>query len=93
MAKGKSKRKRLTVDVKELNKILDEAVERPMSQADSKKVKAAIQAMADNLSSEHLNSEKSKKLFGMGRSPKSGASPESTEGKDREGSIFRVPEY
>lgn len=61
--KRKGKRKEVEVDVKELDSILDQAVEKPLSQAEADKLRAAIHTMAERIHSERRSSEKLDKMI------------------------------
>lgn len=82
MSSGKKKRK-ITVDVSKVNKILDAAVERPMSQAESTKLKKIFNAMADHLSADEKSDERTRKLFGLGRETKAASEDTPTEGAEQ----------
>ena len=56
--KRKGKRKKVEVDVKELDGILDQAVEMPLSQAEADKLRQAIHTMAERILADQRSSEK-----------------------------------
>lgn len=60
--KRKGKRKKVEVDVKELDGILDQAVEKPLSQAEADKLRLAIHTMAEHILAERRSSEKLDKM-------------------------------
>ena len=64
MASNKTRRPALNVDINELDGILNEASERPITQSEGAKLREAIHAMAERLTGE-LSSEKAKVLFGV----------------------------
>lgn len=61
--KRKGKRKKVEVDVKELDSILDQAVEKPLSQAEADKLRQAIHAMAERILADQRSSEKLDKMI------------------------------
>lgn len=61
--KRKGKRKKVEVDVKELDGILDQAVEKPLSQAEADKLRLAIHTMAEHILAERRSSEKLDKMI------------------------------
>ena len=56
--KRKGKRNKVEVDVKELDGILDQAVEKPLSQAEADKLRLAIHTMAERILADQRSSEK-----------------------------------
>lgn len=64
MGKSRTKgRERLTVDLNELDEIVEQACERPISQDDAGKLKTAIHAMAERLASRYRSSEKTAEVL------------------------------
>lgn len=61
--KRKGKRKKVEVDVKELDGILDQAVEKPLSQAEADKLRLAIHTMAERILADQRSSEKLDKMI------------------------------
>lgn len=61
--KRKSKRTKVDVDVKELDGIVDSALEKPLSQAEADKLRSAIHAMAEYILAEKRSSEKLDKMI------------------------------
>ncbi len=56
--KRKGKRNKVEVDVKELDGILDQAVKKPLSQAEADKLRLAIHTMAERILADQRSSEK-----------------------------------
>ena len=63
MKKNIPRRRRLDVDVEELDRIIDDAKTAPLSEADSQKLKTALHALAENLLPQR-NTEKTSSVFG-----------------------------
>lgn len=61
--KRKTKRPKVEVDVKELDKIVDASLEQPLTQEDAGKLRAAIHAMAEHILAERRSSEKLDKII------------------------------
>ena len=75
MASKKTRRPALNVDINELDSILNQASERPITESEGAKLREAIHAMAERLAGE-LSSEKAKTLFGVGQDADSDESVE-----------------
>ncbi len=63
MKKNIPRRRRLDVDVEELDRIIDDAKTAPLSEADSQKLKTALHALAENLLPQR-NTETTSSVFG-----------------------------
>src|SRR5579872_6099884 len=63
MKKNSPRRRRLDVEVEELDRIIDDAKTAPLSEADSQKLKTALHALAENLLPQR-NTEKTSSVFG-----------------------------
>src|ERR1039458_5928143 len=63
MKKNIPRRRRLDIDVEELDRIIDDAKTPPLSEADSQKLKTALHALAENLLPQR-NTEKTSSVFG-----------------------------
>jgi transposase len=61
--KKKAQRRRMDVDVEELDRIIDDARSAPLSEADSQKLKTALHALAERLLP-HSKTEKTNAVFG-----------------------------
>jgi len=66
--KTKTPRRRIDVNVEELDRIIDEAKNAPLSESDSEKLKTALHALADRLLPQ-LKTEKTSPVFGDGAEP------------------------
>jgi len=66
--KTKTPRRRIDVNVEELDRIIDEAKNAPLSESDSEKLKTALHALADRLLPQ-LKTEKTSSVFGDGAEP------------------------
>ena len=82
--KRKGKRKKVEVDVKELDGILDQAVEKPLSQAEADKLRLAIHTMAEHILAERRSSEKLDKMIDE-------VADKDTDGKPKEESLPPKP--
>lgn len=85
--KNKTARRRVDVNVEELDRIIDDARSAPLSEADSQKLKTALHALAERLLP-HSKTEKTSAVFGDGETPlpeDSPAEPESLSGHGRNG--------
>jgi len=83
--KKKTGRRRVDVNVEELDRIIDDARSAPLSEADSQKLKTALHALAERLLP-HSKTEKTSAVFGDGETPSSEepqAEPESPAGHGR----------
>ena len=63
MKKNIPRRRRLDIDVEELDRIIDDAKTAPLSEADSQKLKTALHALAENFLPQR-NTEKTSSVFG-----------------------------
>jgi hypothetical protein len=61
--KRKTKRPKVEVDVKKLDKFVDASLEQPLTQEDAGKLRAAIHAMAEHILAERRSSEKLDKII------------------------------
>src|SRR5262249_5265589 len=66
--KKKTRRRRVDVNVEELDRIIDEARSAPLSEADSQKLKTALHALAERLLP-HPQTEKTSAVFGEAETP------------------------
>jgi transposase len=73
--KKKTPRRRVEVNVEELDRIIDEARRAPLSEADSHKLKTALHALAERLLSQR-KTEKTSAVFDDAGTPAEGAPPE-----------------
>lgn len=82
--KRKGKRKKVEVDVKELDGILDQAAEKPLSSAEIDKLRLAIHTMAEYILAERRSSEKLDKMIDE-------VSDKDSDGKPKEESLPPKP--
>ena len=66
--KRKTPRRRVDVNVEELDRIIDDARTAPLSEADSQKLKTALHALAGHLIAER-KTEKTSAVFGDAEAP------------------------
>ena len=66
--KAKTPRRRIDVNVEELDRIIDDAKSAPLSESDSEKLKSALHALADRLLPQ-LKTEKTSAVFGDAEPP------------------------
>ena len=74
--KRKMKRPRLDVNLGELDKVLDQAREAPMSEPDCNKIKTALHALAELVEARRRQTEKTKAVVGEAAEKKSEEKPE-----------------
>jgi transposase len=72
--KKKIPRRRIEVNVEELDRIIDGAKSAPLSEPDSEKLKSALHALAERLLP-RLKTEKTSSVFGEGKSGEEGGKP------------------
>jgi transposase len=81
----KTPRRRVDVNVEELDRIIDDARSAPLSEADSQQLKTALHALAERLLP-HPKTEKTSAIFGdaaiMPEQPQAGAEPASGHGRN-----------
>lgn len=82
--KRKGKRKKIDVDVAELDGILEQAVEKPLSQAEADKLRLAIHSMAEHILADRRSSEKLDKMIDE-------VADKDAEGKPKEESLPPKP--
>lgn len=87
--KKKSSRRRIEVNVEELDRIIDDARSAPLSESDSQKLKAALHALAERLLPQ-AKTEKISALFGDAEQPApepAEPQPDRTAGHGRHGAV------
>ncbi len=75
--KRRSKRPKVEVNVEELDKIVDSAVEQPLTQGEAEKLRGAIHAMAEALLAKQRSTEKTEKIINEAAEKDEDGNPES----------------